>query len=569
MLLKNYKVRECKYLKIGDSILTKKGLKKITSIISGGRGKCYDISLFKDKEKLFVGEENFVLANGVISHNCNLSIIQDCLKYIEQNRGIKVKKNDIDTDNKEAIKLSSRADLVGIFQFENPATKPIADAVKMDSLNDIIAITSLIRPGPRDMGMDKEYAERKHREKSWKAPSCIKDVLSDTYGIIIFQEQIQLIAQKMAGFTPSESNKLRKLLNKEKNPEVIEKTRVKFIKGCKDKIDNGDLILEEVQEWWGLMVAFARYGFNASHATSYATISSIEFFLKHNFFKEYITALMNNTAEPARYVNYARKHSLTILNPSINKSKDTFQIVDGKILYSLSHIKQIGGTLVKALIERQPYETFEDWLNTVPKRQVNKRVFMNLLYAGAFDEFGDRYSLLEKYWKIRQVEEKKKADLKRKKPKPEGAKKTKKEVEDEETWEKILDEHTNKKIWERKEIEVLGTCLSKEPLYLEYKDKIKEKKWCSISELDKRNLTFAFGKIKSINRKISKNGNDMMVVTLTDDIDDIDFYVWSNSFMHFTKNVKVGYVGAFPLDKFKDSNVRFWASFKEPEILIK
>lgn len=568
-LLKNCRVCKCENLKIGDYILTKKGYVKIASIVSGGRGKCYDITLFKDKEELFMGEENFVLGNGVISHNCNLAIIQDCLDYVEQNRGIKVTRKQLEIDNSESIRIGSRNDLVGIFQFENPATKEIVDAVKMDSLNDIMAVTSLIRPGPRDMGMDKEYAERKHGRVAWKIPDCLNKVLSSTYGVMCYQEQIMLLAQILSGFTPAESNQLRKTLTKEKRPEVIESLKEKFINGAKYRIENGELSQSDVEQWWELVVAFVRYGFNKSHSASYSAISAVEFYLKHNFLKEYITALMNNTPEPAKYVNYARKHGLTILCPSINNSTDRFEIVDGRILYSLKHIKQIGGTVVSNLISRQPYSSFKNFLESLPKRQINRRVFFNLLYAGAFDEFGNRYKVMEEYYQLRKDEEERIRESKRKKPKKEGAKKTKKEESDEKSWEKIFYEHGDDRIWREKEVEVLGVCLSSKPILLEYGEMIREKKYCTIGDEKSRGATYVFGRISSFTKRTSRNGNDMIVVNLDDDIDTMKFYVWKNNFMHFNKNARIGYIGAFYLNKFEDGDVRFWDSKKEPEIIKK
>jgi DNA polymerase-3 subunit alpha len=191
-----------------------------------------------------------------------LDIIEDTVKYVEKSRGTRLKKSDIDVNNAEAIKLGSRNDLVGIFQFENPATKPVVEAVKLESINDISAVTSLIRPGPRDMGMDVEYADRKHGRKEYKVIECLKPVLGETYGVIIYQEQIQLIAQVLSGFSPAESNKLRKVLIKEKNPEVLEKIKEKFINGAQQRIDREEVTKEEVIELFELCKSFANYGFN-------------------------------------------------------------------------------------------------------------------------------------------------------------------------------------------------------------------------------------------------------------------------------------------------------------------
>jgi DNA polymerase-3 subunit alpha len=191
----------------------------------------------------------------------NLTVVSDCVKLIEETRGIKLRKADIPINDREAIRLEARSDLVGIFQFENPATKEIVDAVGVDCLNDISAVTSLLRPGPKDMGMHMEYADRKNGKKQYKIKECLKPILLETYGVLTYQEQAMRISRALAGFTGPESNKLRKLMGKKK-PEEIKKMREKFVQGSQPKIDSGEFTLEEVEEMWKLIESFAGYAFN-------------------------------------------------------------------------------------------------------------------------------------------------------------------------------------------------------------------------------------------------------------------------------------------------------------------
>lgn len=608
----------------------------------------------------------------------NLSIIDDTLKLIEKTYGKRIRKEDLDIDNKNAIRESSRKDLLGIFQFEHPSTKGIADAVRMENIYDIGAVTSLIRPGPRTMGMDKEYADRKHLRKKYSIPSCIKDILGETHGVICihentmislidnteipikemykgcevysynllncnfefdvcdgakqtkfcdgievslennfsviltndhnvltidgykeaqylckndlvvcgiknnngynvgyyriknlnivcnqvfygmsvrknhnliangivvkncYQEQVMLIAQKLGGFSAAESNKLRKVLVKEKNPEILENMHNKFLNGAKSRILSGEVSEEDIENWWQLCKSFAGYGFNKSHAFEYAAVSSVEFWLKHNYPLEYMTALINNAAsstskkgmqpQHVRYINYARKLGIEILGPSVNKSGSDYRIEDGKIRFSLNHIKQVGKSadIIEGL---QPFISIEDFYTRVPKRKVNKRVVTSLIYAGAFDEFGNKNEVLEQFSILR---------------------KDKKKYE----FESDL-------FFQEKEKEVIGLCLNVVPILFEYSNEIKKNKWVTIADLDTYGNAYVFGRISNIVRTTSKAGNEMMIVTITDDIDTIKFYVWSNAFLKFTREAKKGFIVAMPLQKFEDSNTRFYNITKQ------
>jgi DNA polymerase III subunit alpha len=478
----------------------------------------------------------------------NLAIIQDCLEYIHESKGIKLTKQQIDIDNKEAIKVSSRDDLKGIFQFEHPSTKTIADAVKMDSLADICAVTSLLRPGPRDMGMDMEYAARKNGTSEFKMLDCLKPILSETYGVLAYQEQVMLISQILSGFTPVESNQLRKLLVKEKNPEKLAKLRQKFIEGAKHRVEKGEITKEEVERWFDMCQSFAGYGFNKAHAVEYAAVSAAEFWLKFNFQTEYLAALINNSdtsgangqqSEMVKYINYARGRGIKVLGPSVNFSGNHVRIQKDKIRLALSHVKNVGKSA--ALIEENaPYTDIEDFFNRVPKRSVNKRVFSSLALSGAFDElapswagtatFEKRNAVMAVYYKLRK----------------------------EEAPETMTEKQSNDQ-----EETVLGICLTREPIRFKYKDMIKEKRWCPIEDAPHREATFVFGRVDGIVTKESKKGKPMKVVRLSDDLYELEFYVFEKGLMKFGNQVKKGMIVAMPLDKFADGGARFFNQMKD------
>jgi DNA polymerase-3 subunit alpha len=191
----------------------------------------------------------------------NLCVISDCVRLVKEHQGVDLSREGIPIDDHDAIKFGSKEDLVGIFQFENPGTKPIVKSIGMESIFDISAVTSLIRPGPKDMGMHELYARRKAGEPFEVLP-CLQDVFEDTYGIVVYQEQIQQVATQLAGFDPIASNRLRKALIKEKNPEVLERLKQKFIEGAQPRVEAGELTQEDVVKVFDHLHSFAKYGFN-------------------------------------------------------------------------------------------------------------------------------------------------------------------------------------------------------------------------------------------------------------------------------------------------------------------
>ena len=255
-LERNFKTSRCKDLSVGDVLLSEGGTKKIKIIRPAGARPCWDIRL-ASSDGLFMGEPNFILSNGVVSHNCNLPVIDDCVRYIKANRGVDIKRDDIPINDRKVIKMASKGDFLGIFQFENPYTKRISDLVGIDGLEDIAAITSLIRPGPKDVGLDVEYAERKNG-KTFKSIPILKQVMGDTFEILTYQEQLSKLAVVMAGFSPLEANALRKACSKKK-VDLMASMKVKFIEGT---IRKGTVTAEEADEIWRQIESTASYSFN-------------------------------------------------------------------------------------------------------------------------------------------------------------------------------------------------------------------------------------------------------------------------------------------------------------------
>lgn len=232
-----------------------------------------NIPVFKDKENRIVsawaesGDFQELSSIGLVKFDLlsltHLSIVRDCIEYIKENKGIIIERKNIPIDDKESIKLGTKGDLFGIFQFENPYTKKISDRVGVDCLGDIAAITSLIRPGPKDVGLDVEYAERKNG-KPYDKNVIFEKVMGQDMGIMVYQEQLQKLAIEMAGFTPLEANALRKACAKKKADKMAE-LKPRFIQGSIEKsVKAGLMTEEEVHETWAMIESTASYSFNKS-----------------------------------------------------------------------------------------------------------------------------------------------------------------------------------------------------------------------------------------------------------------------------------------------------------------
>ena len=598
----------------------------------------------------------------------NLTVVSDCVKLIKSNRGIDLKKKDIPIDDHEAIKIQARSDLVGIFQFENPATREIVDAVGMDSLNDISAITSLLRPGPKDMGMDMLYADHKNGRKSFTIKECLKPILEETMNILVYQEQSMRISRVLAGFSGPEANKLRKTMGKKKLDEMV-KMHNKFIKGSQPRIDSGEFTLAEVEDMWKLIESFAGYGFNKclcpssvvetpcgfkkmqslvigdqvmvpsgvfvkvvdiidsgckflfrfktsggrlirctehhkflcyelgiaipiidifkkglsivsenglsekvvyrrfigikptmditidsddhiffanglatsnSHSVAYSVLTANELWLKHNYFIEYMAALLNNTKLGDKkhgsdnlmgdYINYCRSKGLVVMSPDISNSKMGFTIENGFIRYSLSHIKGVSSA-ADIIVKFQPYSSMKDFVERcfemkpgpggkIRRHGPNTKVVDALIMSGAFSSFGGVNEMKQEYNRL-----KKKKD------------------------EDPLISPYHAKLQER---ELLGVVLSEAPLVNRYSQRIEDNRWQTVgSEGAKKNVK-VLCQVDGIVECVSKAGKPMLRVDLSDGIHSMNMFVWFADKDYFKANCPVGTVAVIGMSRFED-----------------
>ncbi len=326
----------------------------------------------------------------------NLSLIENITKLIHRGEGKAVDLTNIYYQDQKTFDLLSKGDTTGVFQLESEGMRSVLKRLKPTELEDIVAVNALYRPGP--MENIPLYIDRKHHKSdiTYVHPS-LEQILQSTYGVIVYQEQIMEIASTMAGFSLGEADLLRRAVGKKKK-EVLDKEREHFVKGCKSN-GHSEQIANSIYD---LIVKFANYGFNRSHAVAYSMIAYQLAFLKANYPLYFITALLSsvtgNEDKVSQYVREAKYKGISILPPSINKSAFPF-LVEGKaIRYSLTGIKNVGITAVKEIFharKQKPFEDLFDFCIRVSMKIVTRRTMEQLIFAGAMDEFGvDRATLL-------------------------------------------------------------------------------------------------------------------------------------------------------------------------------
>lgn len=341
----------------------------------------------------------------------NLAVLKDTLMLVKKNHGVDINIHKIPLDDKDAFELVNQGSLDGIFQFESYLARNIAQLVRVSSFNDLCAICSLIRPGSYRAGVYKVFAERKNSNKDFNVHPLLRDILDETYGIIVYQEQIMLIAQKIGGFNLSEANDFRKALFKYGRSKEFESKRIQEVESYKEKfVDNAlkaKMTKKDVEDLWDKISEFAAYGFNKAHSVAYTITSYHELYLKAHYPIEFMCALLMNTAQGkvgnknklTLYIKSAMRSGIDILKPDINKSDINFSIEGDCIRFGLRAIKGVGSIdKHSSILQNKPYKDFEDFYNRVDRKSRNKRIIEALICSGAFDELGERSELLEDFY---------------------------------------------------------------------------------------------------------------------------------------------------------------------------
>lgn len=331
-----------------------------------------------------------------------LTHIHHALKLVKENRGLEILEKNININDAKIYELLSRGDTAGVFQFEGEGITDATRKIKPTSFADITAITSLYRPGP--MANIPDFTKRKHGEAvvEYLLPDT-KQVLEETYGIMVYQEQVMGIASIIAGYSLGEADMLRRAMGKKIKAEM-DQHRERFMKGALERGHDK----QKSEELFDLMYKFADYGFNKSHAAAYSVITAQTAYVKHYYPAEFFAALLStevgDTDKVVKYVKDAQKRGLKVQAPHVNFSDYLFTVKGEEIYFGLGAIKGVGAAAVDAILEarlQQPEQKFSDlevFFESVDLRRVNKKVIECLIKAGAFDGFGyHRAQMLEGY----------------------------------------------------------------------------------------------------------------------------------------------------------------------------
>ncbi len=318
-----------------------------------------------------------------------LTVLETARKLIAQ-QGIDIDFSTIPLDDEKTYEMLQRGETVGVFQLESQGMRKALIGMKPDRFEDIIALVALYRPGPMDN--IPTYNARKHGEEDPEyLHEKIKPVLEETYGVIIYQEQVMQIAQILAGYSLGQADLLRRAMGKKIRAEM-DKQRVPFIEGALAR----DVSKPVANQIFDLLAKFAEYGFNKSHAAAYALVSYHTAFLKANYPTEFLAASMTldmgNTDKLSDYYRESKRAEIEVVAPSVATSSGPFTVGDGKVFYSLSAIKGVGTQAVQHIVdireEGGDFISLTDFFSRIDPRQLNKRTLENLICAGAFDTFG-------------------------------------------------------------------------------------------------------------------------------------------------------------------------------------
>jgi len=328
----------------------------------------------------------------------NLTILDDALVNITNNRGEKVVLEDLALDDQATFALLARGDTLGVFQLDGGPMRALLRSMRPDSFEDISAVGALYRPGPMGADSHNKYARRKNgREEVTpihpELAEPLADILGETYGLIVYQEQVMAIAQRLAGYSLGQADLLRRAMGKKKKAE-LDKQFEAFSAGMQER----GYSPSAVQTLWDILLPFSDYAFNKAHSAAYGLVSYWTAYLKANYPGEYMAAVLTSVKDDkdkmAIYLNECRRMGIKVLPPDVNESEATFTPVGADVRFGLSAVRNVGINVVDAVVaarrEQGRFTDFADFMDKVPTLVCNKRVVESLIKAGAFDSLGHR-----------------------------------------------------------------------------------------------------------------------------------------------------------------------------------
>jgi DNA polymerase-3 subunit alpha len=459
----------------------------------------------------------------------NLTVLDDAVRNIEANRGETVVLEDLELTDETTYSLLQRGDTLGVFQLDGGPMRALLRSMRPDTFEDISAVGALYRPGPMGADSHNKYARRKTGREPVEAihpelAEPLEEILGETYGLIVYQEQVMAIAQKLAGYSLGQADILRRAMGKKKKEE-LDKQFAGFSAGMTER----GYSMAAVKTLWDILLPFSDYAFNKAHSAAYGLVSYWTAYLKANFPAEYMAALLTSVKDDkdkmAIYLNECRRMKIQVLPPDVNESQANFTPVGRDIRFGLTAIRNVGGNVVTGIVEGREehgrYVDFNDFMGKVPALVCNKRVIESLVKAGAFDDMkhGRRAlvhvheTAVDQYVDIKRNEAIGQDSLFDGLVDEEGGFGISVDIPDVEEWDKMtLLGH---------EREMLGLYVSDHPL-LGLEHLLSRGTDCSIGQLmldedraDGSSITLS-GLVTSVQRKITKRGDTWAMITLED-----------------------------------------------------
>ncbi|RBQ31749.1 DNA polymerase III subunit alpha [Arcobacter sp. FW59] len=467
-----------------------------------------------------------------------LTVIDEAIKLIESRHNKKIDFKTIDVNDKGVYDLIQTGDTLGLFQIESDGMQDLCKRLKPSNFEDIVAVLALYRPGPMESGMLDDFIERKHGRAKIdyfhdELESALKPILENTYGVIVYQEQVMQIVQSIGGFSLGGADLVRRAMGK-KIKEEMDKLKDEFSVGAEQK----GYTKAYAEELFDLIVKFAGYGFNKSHSAAYALVTFYTSYLKCYYPAEFMAALLtlekDNTDKVVRYVDEVKRLHLDLFPPDINKSDIVFSAkkVDGKevVMFGMGAIKGAGDVAINSILNSRKdgdFESLADFISRIDGSKVNKRVIETLAKAGVFDSFGyKRRSIINQIEKIMDCVAKATTAKKMATGSLFGdsAELTKIDVELDD-----LEEFSPKELLELEKAS-LGFYVSGHPLD-EYKDKLEKINYTlssAIDELADGSQILIVGKVETITEKISKKGAKFGIVSILDYHGTVEFMLFED-----------------------------------------
>ena len=481
----------------------------------------------------------------------NLTILEKAIEYLPKSTGLKIDIHHVPLDDKKTYDLISRGETVGVFQLESSGMRRLAKDLKPNRMSDISAMVALYRPGPMDL-IPLFLANKKNPKQVKYLHPDLKSILEETYGILVYQEQVMEIANKLAGYSMSKADNLRMAMGKKKK-EMMKKEKEKFLEGC---VNNGykKSLAEKI---FNFIEKFAAYGFNKPHSASYGLIAYWTAYMKANYPVEFMTALLSaelqGIAGPMREIKMAqaieecRRMEISVLPPDINKSGQSFGIEEKAIRFGLTAIKNVGAAAIDAILTARKaglFKSFKDFLYRVDLRRVNKKTVESLIKSGAFNQYANRATLLANYPKMVKEISDSKIEVEKGQFSLFGQQSPQAKLKD--SFTPVEDFNEDEILQMEKEI--IGFLITKNPL-LKFEGIIKKKVTKKIGDISQEdvNKTYILAGIVSAKKiiKTKKNNSEMAFINLFDETGSIECVIFPKLFARLRDVIAINRVIMF------------------------